>query len=152
MDHIFFKVGLWSQNLLYHNKLLVQSHNPMSRNNNRQCEERSKRNWYVCIAGPDGGSHTETHTHIFTELPSELPSACTSVFCSMAISASRIFSTGISSLTALVDSASLSRSLFLWRSSCTATGAQEGPREGEGKGGEESWGSEKERGTGGEGG
>lgn len=130
MDHIFFKVGLWSQNLLYHNKLLVQSHNPMSRNNNRQCEERSKRNWYVCIAGPDGGSHTETHTHIFTELPSELPSACTSVFCSMAISASRIFSTGISSLTALVDSASLSRSLFLWRSSCTAAGAQEGQTEG----------------------
>lgn len=57
---------------------------------------------------------------LLTELPPELPSAWSSVFCSTAISASRIFSTGISSFTALVDSTSPSRSLFLCRSSWTA--------------------------------
>lgn len=59
---------------------------------------------------------------LLTELPPELPSACSSVFCSTAISASKIFSTGISSFTALVDSTSPSRSLFLCRSSWTAAG------------------------------
>lgn len=59
---------------------------------------------------------------ILTELPPELPSAWSSVFCSTAISASKIFSTGISSFTALVDSTSPSRSLFLCRSSWTAAG------------------------------
>lgn len=55
-----------------------------------------------------------------TELPAEPLPSWSSVFCSTAVSASRIFSTGISSFTPTLNSSSPSRSRFLWRSSCTA--------------------------------
>lgn len=55
-----------------------------------------------------------------TELLEETPSECSSVFCSTAVSAAKIFSTGISSFTLRLNSSSPSRSLFLWRSSWTA--------------------------------
>lgn len=67
-------------------------------------------------------SGTRLTSRLLTELPPEPPSAWSSVFCSTATSASKIFSTGISSFTTLVDSTSPSRSLFLWRSSWTAAG------------------------------
>lgn len=66
-----------------------------------------------------------------TELPAETPSEWSSVFCSTAVSAAKIFSTGISSFTLTLNSSSPSRSLFLWRSSWTAA-----PDKTQGDGGE----------------
>lgn len=59
-----------------------------------------------------------------TELPAETPSECSSVFCSTAVSAAKIFSTGISSFTLTLNSSSPSRSRFLWRSSWTAASGE----------------------------
>lgn len=61
---------------------------------------------------------------LLTELPAETPSECSSVFCSTAVSAAKIFSTGISSFTLTLNSSSPSRSRFLWRSSWTAASGE----------------------------
>lgn len=55
-----------------------------------------------------------------TEFPADPLSEWRSTRISTAISASKIFSTGISSFTPELNSSSPSRSLFLWRSSWTA--------------------------------
>lgn len=70
---------------------------------------------------------------LHTELPAETPSECSSVFCSTAVSAAKIFSTGISSFTLTLNSSSPSRSLFLWRSSWTAALDKTGGDGGEGR-------------------